>query len=109
MNGREISKNGVRLPDHQITVDHGRDLRIRIELAVGIGQRIAELAAVILAGVGQTKLLEAEDRFLHVSRCLTAQQSDHVASSVVPGGTVSLPAADRWSWICFGRHRPRGL
>jgi hypothetical protein len=67
MNGGEIAKDGVRLPDHQVAVDQGRDLGIRIELAVRVRERIAELATVILTDVGDTGFLQTEDDLLDVS------------------------------------------
>jgi hypothetical protein len=67
MNGREITKDGVRFPDHQIAVDQGRDFGRRIELALGIVKRIAELAAVILADVGHACFLQTEEDLLDVS------------------------------------------
>src|SRR6516165_6220661 len=44
MHGGEIAKDGMGFPDHEIAVDQGRDLRSGIELAVCLGQRVAELA-----------------------------------------------------------------
>src|SRR5262245_18011875 len=82
MHGGEIAKDGMRFPDHEIAVDQGRNLRGRVELAVCLGQRVAELATVVLADIGQTEFLQTEDDLLHVSRRLSAEQSDHVTSSL---------------------------
>src|SRR5215510_12398774 len=100
MHGGEIAKDGMRFPDHEIAVDQGRDLRGGIELAVCLGQRVAELATVVLADIGQSEFLETEDDLLHVSRRLPPEQSDHVASSLVPrliacilhGALTALPS-----------------
>src|SRR5262249_1961845 len=83
MDGGEIAKDGMGFPDHEIAVDQGRNLRRGVELAVCLGQRVAELAAVVLANIGQPEFLQAEDDLLHVSRRLSAEQSDHVTSSSV--------------------------
>src|SRR5262249_48481161 len=68
---------------HEIAVDQGRNLRIGVELAVCLGQRIAELATVVLADIGQPEFLQAEDNLLHFPGGLSAEQSDHVTPSSV--------------------------
>src|SRR5262249_14104657 len=83
MHGGEIAKDGMGFPDHEIAIDQGRALRRGVELAVCLGQRVAELAAVVLADIGQAEFLQAEDDLLYVSRRLSAEQSDHVTSSSV--------------------------
>src|SRR5262249_15970750 len=83
MHGGEIAKDGMGFPDHELAIDQGRDLRRGVELAICLGQRIAELAAVVLADIGQAEFLQAEDDLLYVSRRLSAEQSDHVTSSSV--------------------------
>src|SRR6516164_10233138 len=70
MHGGEIAKDGMGFPDDEIAVDQGRDLRSGVELAVCLGQRVAELATVVLADIGQTEFLQAEDDLLNVSRRL---------------------------------------
>src|SRR5262249_39607118 len=79
----EIAKDGVGFPDRELAIDQGRHLRGGVELAVLVGQRVVELAAVVLADVGQTEFLQTEDDLLHVSRRLSAEQSDHVTSSLM--------------------------
>jgi hypothetical protein len=74
----EIAKDGVGFPDHEIAIDQGRHLRGGIELAVCLGQRVAELTAVVLASIRQPQFLQTEDDLLHVSRRLPSEQSDHV-------------------------------
>src|SRR5262249_29764704 len=57
---------------------------VGIELAVFVGQRVAELTPVVLTLIGHAQLLETEDDLLHVSRGVSAEQSDHVESSLLP-------------------------
>src|SRR5258708_33587842 len=78
MNRGEITKDRVGFPDDQIAVDEGWYLRVRIEPAVLVGERIDELATVIPADVRNAQLLQTEDDLLDVSGCLAAEQSDHV-------------------------------
>src|SRR5205085_9383526 len=78
MHGGEIAKDRMGFPDHEIAVDQGRDLRGRIELAIALGQRVAELTTVILASIRNPEFFQTEDDLLHVSRRLPSEQSDHV-------------------------------
>src|SRR5947208_2967499 len=102
MNRGEITKDRVGFPDDQIAVDEGWYLRVRIEPAVLVGERIAELATVILADIRNAQLLQTEDDLLDVSGCRSAKQSDHV---ILP---VFDSAGERTFTLPIGRHRPRG-
>src|SRR6516225_4591424 len=81
------------------------DLRSGVELAVCLGQRVAELATIVLADVGQPEFLQAEDDLLHVSRRLSAEQSDHVTSSSVAErrSDFALRIEDRFAAWQFSR------
>src|SRR5215831_8770564 len=105
MHGAEIAKDGMGFPDDEIAVDQGRDLRSGVELAVCLGQRVAELATIVLADIGQAEFLQAEDDLLHVSRRLSAEQSDHVTSSSVAErrSDFALQIEDRFAAWRFSR------
>src|SRR5262245_26704626 len=95
MHGGEIAKDCMRFPDNELAVDQGRDLRGGIELAVCLRERVAELATVVLAYIGQTEFLQTEDDLLHVPRRLSPEQSDHVVllSDSVRGSRIKSPTA----------------
>ena len=57
MHGGEIAKDRMGLPDDEIAVDQGRDLRGGIKLAVCLGQRVPELTTVVLASIRHPELL----------------------------------------------------
>src|SRR6266480_152 len=78
MHGGEIAKDRVGFPDHELAIDQGWDLRGGVELAVCLGQCVAELTTVVLASIRQPEFLQTEDDLLHVSRRLPSEQSDHV-------------------------------
>src|SRR5262245_14566716 len=116
MHGGEIAKDGMGFPDHEVAVDQGRNLRRGVELAVCLGQRVAELAAVVLADIAQGEFFQAEDDLLHVSRRLSTEQFDHVTSSSVRERrndfrfahqtTASPPGAHQFSRAACTQWRP---
>src|SRR5260370_3476456 len=82
--------------------------RQRFTIEPSAMSRIAELATVILADVRNAQLLQTEDDLFDVSRCLAAEQSDHVILPVFGSAgerifTCLLAVTDR---AAYTRWRP---
>jgi hypothetical protein len=73
MDVREIAKDRIRFPDHDLTVDQGWNLGIGIERTIGISIGVSELASVVFANIRLLEFLQKENDLLNIPRCLSAE------------------------------------